>query len=353
VHGFGAEAWGEFFNLAAFARRCADLTVVLPEPEFRGGKSLDENWVALWASLLGVEPQPVDAPEPEASCAEVAALWTGERGSAARANLLVGHTRADEMMLVAGEIARLLAVGADNIAVIFPGADAAHLRLARLLTERGVPFADLIGTAGAPPIEAQIQRALLAFYERGGRLEELLVLWPLLRALNFVRAPLAVARDVCERLFDEAQAHALAIYRDQLAADERTGWSEVSRMADLLLPPWPAELTLADALARFEAVCGRFHLALPAGWPALAAFAAKELRPLPARAIFAVLATFLPEKSPATGAAGRGGFAPVTLTTRRRAAGVAWSHLFFVESNAGIWPERRESSCWLTDEQRC
>ncbi|MFA5057270.1 MAG: PD-(D/E)XK nuclease family protein, partial [Opitutaceae bacterium] len=64
------------------------------------------------------------------------------------------------------------------------------------------------------------------------------------------------------------------------------------------------------------------------------------------------LDAFLPAAGPVAGAPGRGGFAPITLTTRRRAAGVAWSHVIFAESNAGVWPERMESSCWLPDDQR-
>jgi len=126
---------------------------------------------------LGVEPGLLEPAEARPGAA-VAQLWTGERGDAAPATLLVGHTRADEMQLVADEIARRLAAGPGNLAVIFPRADAAHLRLARLLTERGLPFNDLLETAGPVGADAQLQRALLAFYERGARLEELLALWP-------------------------------------------------------------------------------------------------------------------------------------------------------------------------------
>ncbi|MBI2814837.1 MAG: PD-(D/E)XK nuclease family protein [Opitutae bacterium] len=350
--GFGAEAWGEFANLAALARRCADVTVILPEPELRGQESPDENWIELWTALLGVEARLIDAPSSSANCAAVGALWTGGGGSAARARVIVGQTRTDEMTLVADEIARLAGAGAENVAVVFPRADAAHLRLAQLLAERGVPFADLLETAGPPPIDAQLQRGLLEFYECGTRLEELLALWPLLRALNFVQPPLGVVRDICERLFDESQTHALAAYRDRLLGDTRAERREVARIAELLLPAWPAELTLADALQRFEAVARRFNLEPPASWPALAAFATRETRPLPAKVIFATLAEFLPAKVPADDTPGRGRFAPVTLTTRRRAAGLAWSHVIFVESNAGIWPARETASCWLTDEQR-
>jgi len=352
VYGLGPESWSDFFPVAALVRRCAEVAVVLPEPEFRGAKLLDERWVELWSAFLGVESRLPDVPEPPSGCGEVAGLWTGDGGSAARARLVIGHTRADEMSLAAAEIARLLDAGAADIAVIFPRADAAHLRLVRLLAERGIAFADLIDTAAAPPIDVQILRALLAFYEGGCRLEELLELWPLLHALNLVSESPAAVRGICDRLFDEAQTHELAAYRDRLAAGEGAEPREIARVAAILLPPWPKELSLAQALARFEAVCGRFKVALPAGWEALTAFAARERQLLPARVVFSGIASFLPRMAPAAETPGRGLFARVTLTTPRRAAGVAWSHAIFIESNAGTWPQRRESSCWLTDERR-
>ncbi|HVZ63731.1 MAG TPA: PD-(D/E)XK nuclease family protein [Lacunisphaera sp.] len=350
--GFTAEAWHDFFSLAALARRCSDLMVIVPEPELRGGRTLDENWVELWSTLLGVEARPPAAVSTAQAGAAVGALWAGEGGAATSARVLVGRTRTDEMRLLAAELERLVATGADNIAVIFPRADAAHGQLTRLLQARGLIFADLVGTAGQPSIEAQLQRALLAFYERGARLEEFLSLWPLLRALNFVRQPLAVARDVCERLFDEAQSHALENHLAELATAEREDRREIGRVAALLLPAWPAELTLAEALQRLEKTGASFNLAPPESWPALTAFAQQETRRLPVRVIFATLRSFLAPPVPAVDAPGRGVFAPLTLTTRRRAAGLAWSHLILTESNAGVWPERKESSSWLTDEQR-
>jgi hypothetical protein len=42
----------------------------------------------------------------------------------------------------------------------------------------------------------------------------------------------------------------------------------------------------------------------------------------------------------------------VTLTTCRRAAGVAWSDVIFAEANAGVWPKRREPSVWIGDDER-
>jgi hypothetical protein len=353
VYGLGAEMWGEFFNVAAFARRFENLTIVLPEPEFRGKKALDEAWIEMWEKILGVAAVAVDGEEPTETCERVATLWTGgARGSADRATVLVGRSRGEEMQIVAKEIRQLLAAGAENIAVVFPRSDAAHLRLARLLGDAEVDFVDLLETAGAAPIEVRTQRALLAFYEGGGRLEALLELWPWLRALGHTEQPPGITRDVCERLFDERQSHELALYREKLYDHLRPEWREVGRIADLLLPVWPTELTLMEALQRFGAACARFELGVPAGWAALEAFAKREQRPLPSSVIFTAVASFLPEKSPAASVQGKSGFARVTLTTRRRAEGLAWSHLILVESNAGVWPEPRSPSAWLTDEQR-
>jgi hypothetical protein len=133
----------------------------------------------------------------------------------------------------------------------------------------GVAFADLIGTAGTPPVDMRIQRALVDFYERGCRIEELLALWPLLRSLGLAKIPLAKARAACQRLFDNVQSHSIEGREGMLEGLDRRHGSEVARVARLLLPGWPRELSPADALARFESVRGRLALAEPAGWPVL------------------------------------------------------------------------------------
>ncbi|HMD59895.1 MAG TPA: hypothetical protein VKG78_00595, partial [Opitutaceae bacterium] len=347
----GAEGWADFFGLAALARLCPRVTVSLAEPEFRGRGGSGEQWVDVWQALLGAEARPVDPPEPEGTCEAVAELWAGGAGSAERAAVIVCRSRSEEMNRVAGAVARLLGEGADNIAVVFPGAGAAHARLARLLEDRGVAFADLIGAAGTPPVDTLIQRALVDFYERGCRLEELLAVWPLLHSLGLARISPAEARKACEGLFDEVQAHGVEPSAALLEGSNDMRWREVGRVAGILLPGWPDQLSPADALGRFEAARDRLNLAEPAGWPALREFARRAHEKMPARALLQAIRAFLPEKGPA-GAPGHGGFAPVTLTTVCRAAGTSWSHAIFVEANAGIWPERLEATCWLGDEAR-
>ncbi|HEX7631323.1 MAG TPA: hypothetical protein VF388_04250, partial [Lacunisphaera sp.] len=350
IYGFSVEQSREFHPLIALARQASEVTAVLPEPDF-GRKDSDERWVEAWESALGAEAQLLDAPEPAAGAA-VARLWTGADGDRAGARVQVGLARADEMALVADEIAQRLTAGTTNLAVIFPRAGAGHLRLARSLAARGLPFNDLLENAGPVAVDTELLRALIAFYERGGRIEELLALWPWLHAAGHTTLPLGAARDVCERVFDARQTHALAAVLPDLAARERPEWREVARIAGLLLPAWPAQLTLGEALQRFSAVAARFRLPDAEGWPALVAYARQDNRELPAKVVLAAMASFVSEKAPAVAAPGHGQFAPVTLTTWRRAAALAWSDVIFAESNAGVWPRRIESSSWLTDEQR-
>lgn len=358
VHGLGAEAWGEFFNVAAFARCFDDVTVILPEPEFASRRALDEEWIALWERFLGVPPLPLDEPPPEQTCEAVAAWWgmsdleaTQAEGTRAPA-VLAGRTRGEEMRLVADRVVRLLAGGAADIAVVFPKAGPAPALLSRLLTERGVAHADLLPRSAPPALEVRLQRALLAFHAQGGRLDELLALWPLLLAAGQTELPLLAARGVCERLFDEQLTHSLADCAASFEGRDRPEWKEVARVANLLLPVWPEELTLGEALERFSKTSAAFGQETPPGWAALAGFAERERRVLPVAEILALFDSFLPKETRAAPTVAGTGFARVVLTTRRRAEGLAWSHTIFACSNAGVWPQRQSASGWLTDERR-
>lgn len=354
VLGLTAESWGEFFNVAALVRRMTAICVVLPAPEFRGRSALDEKWIEVWQSVLGVEPLMVDEEESAPTCGPVGELWTREGGHADCARVLVGLTRQDEMALVANEVGTLLKAGAESIGIIFPGADAAHVHLCRLLEKMGLPFIDQVGMAGSPPIEVLLQREILNFYARGARLDELLHLWPLMRTLGLVDQPQQVARDVCQRLFEDRQTHDLADVSENLRAraEHRPEWKEVLRVAEILLPVWPERLTLAEGLKRFERVIEALDLELVTGWTALTVFAEKSNELFDRAVLIEVMTSFLPDKSAPINAPGKSGFARVVITTRHRAEGTAWSHLFFVESNSGVWPRRRESSCWLDDSAR-
>ena len=352
IYGFSAEHQREAPALAALARRAPDLTLLLPEPAFTG-QGADERWIEWWESLLGTEARAAEPAAAEPAGAAVAAAWTGAMAAPPLAvEISVGSTPNEEMQLLADRLTGLLAAGADNIAVVFPAADAAHQRLVGLLGERGLPFNDLVGLVGTPPVEVQLFQALLRFLARGTRLEELLELWPLLPTLGFTRLSAGEAREVVGRIFDETQSHTLAANLAGLEADDRTAWREVARVARLLPAPWPDRLTLAGALARSLELAERFHLPRPESWSALQAGATRDSRAFPSAALLELLLASVPASGPAANAPGRGFFAPLTLTTRHRAAALEWSHLVLVEANAGLWPQRSDSGGWLPDEAR-
>ena len=351
VVGMSLELAGEFFGVAAFLRRIPRICVALPDPEFGLLGESEEGWINVWQDLLGVEARPVDEGNSLVPSAErVGALWTDSDGGgdAGCAAVLVGQTRTDEMRLVADRISDWVRAGARQIAVMFPRSDSAHLRLVELLVERGVSFVDLLETAGPPPVDNRAQQAVLEFYARGGRIEELMQLWPILRAVGSVTLASGDVRVAIERAFDQQPTHALAAHVDRWLARE----PELARVAHALGDCWPEELTLADALQRFRTTCEELDLAAPEGIEALDALAARDAEPYARDAVIAGLASFVAVAEPVPGAPGRGGFARVVLGTRRRLEGVSWSHVALVESNAGCWPVADRRSCWLTDEER-
>jgi len=348
----GPENWPDFFGLVALARRCASVLVSVSVPEFEGRSESGEIWVSQWERALGIEKQGPDPAEPSDSCKAVADLWGGEAGSGERADILLGSAKADEMECVANEVATLLGAGSTNIAVVFTGAGPSHSRLVRLLGERSIEFTDLIGVPGTPTVEIRIQRALADFYERGCRMEELLQLWPLLREQSRANRTLGEARRACEWLFDEVQSHALDEHVALLETKDESQ-RQVARVARLLLPGWPERLPPAEALDRFEAARKRLGIEEePPGWPALREFARRSGEPMSAKALLEAVRSFLPEQGPSAPSPSKGQFTRVTITTLRRAAGLSWSDCIFAGSNLGVWPVRRESSCWLSDETR-
>jgi hypothetical protein len=369
VLGLGAEAWGEFFNVAALVRRTRGVTVVVPMPTMSGGGGLDEEWAKVWETFLGVSAEALEVGVESTAGAAIAECWLGTGVGAGAlspppVDLLIGENREAELQAVVGQVEEWLGENATSgtgaaIGVVLPGAGPGHRRLVELLREREIPFNDLVGRVAAPPPELQLQRAVVEFWAEGARLDALFELWPRLRALNCLRldAPYAEFRSVIEGAFEEACDHALTAalpLLERLAEDKNDAAAkDVLKVASALLPAWPERLSLAEALGCFHALCTAWRLPLPESLAALTGFAAQVPREWPRALAADFLMGFLPETAPAEEpASAHGGFAPVTLTTRRRAEGAPWTHLVAVHANAGEWPQRRDANPWLNDAER-
>ncbi len=365
VLGLGAEAWGEFFNVAALVRRTRGVTVVVPMPTMSGGGGLDEEWARIWETFLGVSSEALEVADTPTAGAALAECWLGTGVAVSSApppvGLLIGENREAELRAVAGQVETWLAeAGASAaIGVVLPAAGPGHRRLVELLRARGIPFNDMVGRTALPPPWLQLQRAVVGFWAAGSRLDELFELWPRVRALNCARleASYGKFRTVIETVFEEACDHAFtaALPRlESLAKDEGDAAAkDVLTLAAHLLPAWPERLTLAEALRRFREVCAAWKLPVPETMGALDAFVVQVGREWPRALLADFLLGFLPETAPAEEPENdHGGFAPVTLTTRRRAEGAPWTYLVAVHANVGEWPRRRDANPWLNDAER-
>lgn len=374
VPGLGAEAWGEFFNVAALVRRTQGVTVVVPMPTMSGAGGLDEEWAKVWEAFLGVPAEALEVGAVTKAGVALAESWIGTGVGASAllppVELLIGENREAELHAVVGQVEKWLNEGAADadaapratdaaIGLVLPGAGPGHRRLVELLRERAIPFNDLVGRVAAPPPELQLQRAVVEFWAAGARLDDLFGLWPRVRALNCVRmeASYGKFRSVIEGAFEEACDHsfnaALPLFARMAEADNDAAAKDVLNLAAKLLPAWPERLSLADAIERFRDLCAAWRLPMPETLASAAGFAAKVTREWPRALLADFLLGFLPETAPAEEEqAAHGGFAPVTLSTRRRAEGVPWTHLIVLHANAGEWPQRRDPNPWLTDAER-
>ncbi len=356
VLGLGPENGGEFPNVLALVRSVKAATVLLPEPEMRGARDGDERWIEAWETALGTVALPLDVAEPP-HCGSAAAGWLPRADDDAGVDWLrvatcVRATKQEEAGALVEQVLRWSAEPDAAVAVLFPRADALFLEVRRLLGEHGAAFRDEIGAAGLVAAETSLQRGLLTFWEGGCLWSDLIELWPHLVRIGATALPAHALRRAAQRWFDGTQTLAV---RDALAAIQ-AGTSEAALALVKLLPrlriEWPETATLAEVMERCEAAWLDWETGLPAGWEALRAFAAKDGEAAPASQWLALAQSFLAEPGAEARPTSATSFARIVLTTRRRAEGAPWTHVWLAEANAGLWPRRNESSCWLPDERR-
>jgi hypothetical protein len=266
------------------------------------------------------------------------------------ARLLIGQNPAAEMALVFNQVVDWLSQGPCQIAVVFPAKSPAMVDLSRRLIGAGIRFCDEISTTGAPSQEVQLIRALLTYQRVGCGLEDLWNLARLLRGAGLIGLTAGESRDWIERVFDLAQSHSVA---DAIVSSEVGRLRGSDEMIRLIreVEFWPESLSIGAAMDRVTRSVGRWGIELPIRKDGLEQLRQGGDREYPREAVIDLLIASLPERAPRRGFA-RDDFAPVVLTSRKRAESLVWSHVIFAGSNAEEWPSPPEETYWLSDAAR-
>jgi len=114
---------------------------------------------------------------------------------------------------------------------------------------------------------------------------------------------------------------------------------------------WPESLSIGAAIGRVTRNVERWGIDLPIRSGGLEQLRADDDREYSRESVIDLLISSLPERAPRQDFV-RDDFAPVVLTTRKRAESLVWSHVIFAGSNAEEWPSPPEETYWLSDAAR-
>jgi len=353
-YGFSAEDRSEWPHLSSYCHEGDQVVSVVPYPSF-AGKPLEEQWVDLWETILGCEA--VSLPDQEerenGALARNWALGSTEQDESLahdRARLLVGRNPAAEMALVFNQIVDWLGEGPGQIAVVFPTVSPAVADLSRRLTEARIRFCDEISTTGAPSQEVGLTRTLLTYQRSGCELEDLWQLARLLRGAGLFGLTAGESRDWIERVFDAAQSHRVAEVTKLPEAGRLRGGEEMSRLISEI-GFWPEKLTIAAAIDQLTRDVEAWGIELPIRNGGLELLRRGDDRDYERESVIDLILASLPERAPRQGHT-KDDFAPVVLTTRKRAESLGWAHILFAGTNAESWPPPPEETFWLPDAAR-
>lgn len=354
IYGFGTDCRPDGPDLFRLSTAMKAVTAVIPFPSF-SGKPLEEDWVGRFESALGVESLSLPD-QAERRWGSLARSWVSNDSSEGDAAVfrevpvLIGRDPQAEAALIFNQIVAWLARPQARIAVVFPAGSPGVADLAARLRDAGVRFCDEVATTGAPSGEIALLRAFLNYQRGGCRLEELWALARLLKNGGLFSLTAGQSRDWIERVFDACQSHRVA---EVLKTAEVARSSRGREMAELIemVGFWPERLSVARGVALLESCAERWGLEMPERLVGLDRLIAANDGDHPREAVVDLLIGSLPERAPRQGLV-RDDFAPVVLTTRRRATAQVWSHALFAGSNAEAWPRPPEETFWLADSAR-
>jgi hypothetical protein len=353
-YGFSAGYRAEWPDLSSYCREVEQIVSILPYPSFTG-KPIDEQWVELWEEMAGCEAVSLPDQE-ERENGGLARDWAlslreqNEKPAFDGVRLLIGQNPAAEMALVFNQIVDWLSEESCQIAVLFPTRSPAVADLSHRLTQAGIRFCDEIATTGAPSQEVRLIRALLNYQRAGCSLEGLWDLARLMRGAGLFGLISGESRDWIERVFDLAQSHGVA---DAIGLPEVGRIRGSDEMIGLISEVgfWPESLSIGAAIGRLTRNAAKWGIELPIRTGGLEQLRAGDDREYSRESVIDLLISSLPERAPRRGFV-RDDFAPVVLTTRKRAESLVWSHIILAGSNAEEWPQPPEETYWLSDAAR-
>ena len=267
-----------------------------------------------------------------------------------RAGLLVGRDPAAEMARVFNRVVDWLSEGSCQIAVVFPTESPAVADLSRRLTDARIRFCDEISTTGAPSQEVWLIRALLLYQRASCNLEGLWGLARLLRASGLIGLTAGESRDWIERVFDACQSHRVADAMELPEVGRFRGSEEMIRLIREV-GFWPESLAVGAAIDRVACFVEKWGIESQIRKDGLEHLRLRDDREYARESVIDLLMASLPERAPRRGFI-RDDFAPIVLTTRKRAGSLVWSHVIFAGSNAEDWPSPPEETYWLSDVAR-
>jgi hypothetical protein len=353
-YGFPAGYRPEWPNLSLYCREAERVVSVVPYPSF-AGKPIEEQWVELWEEMTGCEAVSLPDQE-ERENGALARSWAlnlpEESGSPAHdgVRLLVGRDPEAEMVRVFNQVVNWLSEDSCQIAVVFPVGSPSVADLSRRLAEARVRFCDEISTTGAPAHEVWLIRALLTYQRAGCSLESLWDLARLLRVSGQIGLTAGESRGWIEQVFDACQSHRVADALELPEISRYRGSDEMTRLVrDVGF--WPESLAVGAAIDRVSRCVEKWGIESQIRRGSLEHLRPGDDREYPRESVIDLLMASLPERAPRRGLT-RDDFAPVVLTTRKRARSLVWSHVVFAGSNAEDWPSPPEETYWLSDLAR-
>jgi hypothetical protein len=352
VLGFSSIHWPLWPTLEA-ASRLSSETIVCLRPPCNDSLGLDASWIGSWEGLLG----PAEMPPPDALIQDRPtyrygeAIWApGPAQAAARAVSFTPATNlaAQARAAVRHAIAFLSRPGATRVGILVPGQGPLAREIIASLEAMQVPFWNDVGTIEPGFFESAAWKAVVAFHQTPTTDHFLAALGAGARLAGFPDLP---REQIAQVLYKHRTAAFLDDFPSLAAhmADFGTGRSKTLGQFLSALLPIPDSGTFAELTRAFSGVLKTW------GWDKAASFLFSEAN-LPAQvasltvtrdAFLAYVTCRATSSTRGPGDFGNNFYAPLIVSTYKRADGLSWDFLVLTGLNEGTYPPPFTDSTFL------